>query len=58
MDFSKIESDEFRSNFCEFRVRDLFMKLRDIFEPMASQKKLFFNMSLSERVPDIIYQDE
>lgn len=34
------------------------MKIRTIFEPMAIQKKMFFNMFISEKIPDIVYQDE
>ena len=50
-DFSKIESDEFKSNFSEFSLKSLLEKLRDIFEPMSIQKNLFFLMKIEETVP-------
>jgi len=55
LDFSKIEAGDFKTSFGVFRVRDLFEKLKKIFEPMALQKKLFFNLTIDETVPDSIY---
>lgn len=42
----------------EFNFRNLLKKIRNIFEPMACQKKLFFNMDIVDKVPDFILSDE
>jgi hypothetical protein len=42
----------------EFNFLQLLKKVRNIFEPMACQKKLFFIMDVNENVPDFILQDE
>ena len=36
----------------------MLQKLGNIFGPMAEEKKLFFNMSINDRVPSVVYQDE
>ncbi len=51
LDFSKLETNEFKSNNQRYDIRDSIEKLRNIFEPIANQKKLFFKVVVNADVP-------
>lgn len=53
-----METNEFKTTSSYFNFRELMQKLRNIFEPMARQKNLFFTMTVDDSVPEKVLQDE
>ena len=58
LDMSKAEAGELSIYKEDVRLADICMTIRDQFEPVASEKKIHFNMICAEGLPDWIHADE
>ncbi len=57
LDFSKIEHGQLKLQFTEFSLHGMLEKFSALMTPLSSEKSLKLNLSIAEKIPDLVYGD-